>query len=120
MKAPCSRTLADLIFEQAERYGARPAAIWHDQLLSYAEHCRRAVGVAASLRDRGVERGDRVGLLVNNRPETQTGSHGNACSEVSSGINAARTAGIACCAIVSGVQPSARCTMRTGRGELNR
>ena len=69
MEAPRSRTLADLIVEQAERYGARPAALWHDQVLSYAELCRRAASVAASLRDRGVERGDRVGLLINNRPE---------------------------------------------------
>ena len=34
-------------------------------------------------------------------------------------MNAARTAGMPCSAIVSGVQPSARCTIRTGRGELN-
>ena len=69
MEAPYSRTLADLIFEQAERYGARPAAIWHDQVLSYAELSRRAACVAVSLRARGMERGDRVGLLINNRPE---------------------------------------------------
>jgi fatty-acyl-CoA synthase len=69
MEAPFSRTLADLIFEQAERYGARPAAIWHDQMISYVELLRRAAGVATSLRELGVTRGDRIGLLVNNRPE---------------------------------------------------
>src|SRR3954454_16210224 len=35
-------------------------------------------------------------------------------------MNAAFIAGMQCSAIVSGVQPSDRCTMRIGRGELNR
>ena len=69
MEAPYSRTLADLMFEQAERFGARPAALWREQVLSYAQLSERAASVAASLRDLGVARGDRVGLLVNNRPE---------------------------------------------------
>jgi fatty-acyl-CoA synthase len=69
MEAPFSRTLADLIFEQAERYGARPAVIWQDQVLSFAQLCERAARTAASLRARGIGRGDRVGLLINNRPE---------------------------------------------------
>lgn len=69
MEAPFSRTLADLIFEQAERRGPRPAVIWQDQVISYSELCARAARVAASLRAHGVRRGDRVGLLVNNRPE---------------------------------------------------
>ena len=69
MEAPYSRTLADLIFEQAERFGARPAALWRDQVLSYAQLSERAASVAASLRDLGIGCGDRVGLLVNNRPE---------------------------------------------------
>ena len=69
MQAPYSRTLADLIFEQAERYGERPAAIWRDQDNSYAELCRRAACVAASLRELGIRRGERVGLLISNRPE---------------------------------------------------
>jgi acyl-CoA synthetase (AMP-forming)/AMP-acid ligase II len=63
MEAPFSRTLANLIFEQAERYGSRPAVIWQDQVISYSELCERAARVAASLRARGVVRGDRVGLV---------------------------------------------------------
>src|SRR3954453_22802994 len=35
-------------------------------------------------------------------------------------MNPAFSAGMAWSAIVSGVHPSARCTMRIGRGELNR
>jgi fatty-acyl-CoA synthase len=69
MEAPFSRTLADLIFEQAERCGPCAAVIWHDQVISYAELCARAARVAASLRANGIRRGDRVGLLINNRPE---------------------------------------------------
>ncbi len=69
MEAPFSRTLADLIFEQAARCGPRTAVIWQDQLISYSELCAGAARVAASLRACGVERGDRVGLLINNRPE---------------------------------------------------
>jgi fatty-acyl-CoA synthase len=69
MQAPYSRTLADLIFEQAERYGERPAAIWRDQVISYAELCRRAACVATSLRELGTRRGEPVGLLISNRPE---------------------------------------------------
>ncbi len=69
MEAPFSRTLADLIFEQAERYGPRTAVIWQDQIVSYSQLCARAARVAGSLRARGIGRGDRVGLLINNRPE---------------------------------------------------
>ena len=69
MEAPFSRTLADLIFEQAERYGPRPAVIWQEQVISYTELCDRSARIATSLRARGIARGDRVGLLINNRPE---------------------------------------------------
>lgn len=69
MEAPFSRTLGDLMFEQADRYGARPAAIWHDQVVSYAELLRRSLCIGGSLRELGVTRGERVGLLINNRPE---------------------------------------------------
>jgi fatty-acyl-CoA synthase len=69
VEAPYSRTLADLIREQAERYGARPAVICGERAVSYAELAGRAAAVAAGLRQRGIRRGDRVGLLVNNRLE---------------------------------------------------
>ncbi|HEX3990168.1 MAG TPA: class I adenylate-forming enzyme family protein, partial [Acetobacteraceae bacterium] len=69
MQSPYSRTLADLLFEQADRHGHRPAVICDDRIISYADLARRATCVAASLRARGLTRGDRVGLLVNNRVE---------------------------------------------------
>src|SRR5580698_149731 len=67
--APYSRTLAELAFELAERHADRPAVICGERQVSYAELARRASGVAAVLRQRGIRRGDRVGLLLNNRLE---------------------------------------------------
>jgi fatty-acyl-CoA synthase len=69
MNAPNSRTLADLLFEQAERYGSAAAVICGDRVISYAELARRAGRIAAGLRGCGVRRGDRVGVLINNRLE---------------------------------------------------
>src|SRR6202012_1225864 len=50
----------------------------------------------------------------------QSGSQQNTSCERSSGVNWARMAGMAWAAIFSGVQPSALCTERTGRGCENR
>ncbi|MEA2776302.1 MAG: fatty-acyl-CoA synthase, partial [Acetobacteraceae bacterium] len=69
MLAPYSRTLADLLFEQAARYGEATAVICGDRVVSYADLAQRAGRIAAGLRRRGVRRGDRVGLLINNRLE---------------------------------------------------
>ena len=69
MNAPYARTLGDLLFEQAERHGGRPAVICGDRTVSYAELAHRSAAVATFLRQHGVARGDRVGLLLNNRLE---------------------------------------------------
>jgi fatty-acyl-CoA synthase len=69
MNAPYSRTLADLLFEQAERHSGATAVICGDRVISYAELAQRAGRVAAGLRGLGVRRGDRVGVLINNRLE---------------------------------------------------
>ncbi|MBS0644490.1 MAG: acyl--CoA ligase [Proteobacteria bacterium] len=69
MEAPYSRTLADLLFEQADRYGDSPVAFSADEIVSYRDLLDRARRVAGALRQRGIGRGDRVGLLVNNRSE---------------------------------------------------
>jgi len=78
MQPPYSRILGDLLLEQAERYGDRPAMIAGTGVLSYIagtgvlsykDLADRAARVAAGLRKRGIARGDRVGLLINNRVE---------------------------------------------------
>ena len=69
MRAPFSRTFADLLFEQAERHPNAPAVFAGNRTVSYGELATCAGRIAAGLRARGIRRGDRVGLLVNNRPE---------------------------------------------------
>jgi acyl-CoA synthetase (AMP-forming)/AMP-acid ligase II len=53
----------------ARRFPDRPAVTWGAQTLSYAEFDARTDALAAALASLGVERGDRVGVLMRNRPE---------------------------------------------------
>ncbi|MDZ7839608.1 MAG: class I adenylate-forming enzyme family protein [Gammaproteobacteria bacterium] len=69
MKAPHSRTLYDLLDEQANRYPDRLAAIHDDRSATYSELDRRSRVVAAALKARGICAGDRVALLLHNSIE---------------------------------------------------
>ena len=69
MRAPYSRTLFDLLCEQAERYPQSEAVVGDGRTLTYAQLRERAAGIAAGLRALGLARHDRVGLLLNNRAE---------------------------------------------------
>lgn len=69
MRAPNSRTFFDMIEEQAARYPEAVAVIVEDRFVSYGALALRARRVAAALRARGIGRGDRVGILINNRIE---------------------------------------------------
>ena len=69
MRAPYSRTLFDLLCEQADRYATRDAVFADGRTLTYAQLRDRACRVAAGLRALGLARHDRVGLLLNNRIE---------------------------------------------------
>ena len=69
MQAPYSRTMFDLLCEQAERYADRVAVICDDKRITYCDLHDRAARVAAGLRGLGLVRHDRVGLLLNNRTE---------------------------------------------------
>ena len=69
MQAPYSRNLYDLACEQAERYPDREAVVSGGARATYAQLRERAARVAGSLRDMGLKRHDRVGLLLNNRAE---------------------------------------------------
>ena len=69
MKAPYSRTLFDLVCEQADRLPDRPAVICGGRQASYRDLADGAARIAGALGARGIGRGDRVGILVNNRLE---------------------------------------------------
>jgi fatty-acyl-CoA synthase len=67
--APLARTYFDLCREQAVRHGDAPALIHAGHSVTYRQLEERAAKVAAALRADGVRHGDRVGLLLPNRPE---------------------------------------------------
>lgn len=69
MKPPYSRTLFELLCEQAERFPQHTAVICGERAASYAELADGAGRIAAALRAHGVGRSERVGLLISNRLE---------------------------------------------------
>src|ERR687893_1807462 len=69
MNPPFSRTLFDLVCEQAERFPERLAVICGERAVSYRDLADGAGRIAAALKSHGVSRGERVGILVNNRLE---------------------------------------------------
>lgn len=69
MMIPASRDLGLLLREQAARHGARPAVIDGAETVSYADLADRAARIAGFLTARGIGRGGRIGLLMNNRWE---------------------------------------------------
>ncbi|MBP5858553.1 acyl--CoA ligase [Marivibrio halodurans] len=69
MRIPFARTLFELLCEQAERYPTNTAVIAGGAEIGFGDLERGARSVASALRACGVRRGDRVGLIVNNRPE---------------------------------------------------
>ncbi len=69
MRPPSSRTLFDLLREEAENYPHRTAVISGGHAATYRELADGAGRIGGALRSRGIGRGDRVGILVNNRLE---------------------------------------------------
>jgi fatty-acyl-CoA synthase len=69
MKPPLSRTLFDQLVEQAERSSDATAVICGERSVTYGQLMGRSGRVATALRSLGVGRGDRVGILINNRLE---------------------------------------------------
>lgn len=69
MQAPFSRTAYELLQEQAARAPGHPAIIADGVTTSYGELASRVARLAARLQADGIGRGDRVGLLSNNRLE---------------------------------------------------
>jgi long-chain acyl-CoA synthetase len=56
----------DLLRSSAQAHGDKPAAIFPDASIGFAELDRRSDRVAAALRTRGIGPGDRVGILCDN------------------------------------------------------
>ncbi len=69
MKTPYSRTAFELLLEQAAAAPDRAAAIDGAETVSFSGLADRARCLAQGMRDMGVRRGDRVGLLCDNRGE---------------------------------------------------
>jgi fatty-acyl-CoA synthase len=67
VRAPYSRTFFDLLCEQAERYPGAVAVIGDEVTTPYAQLRSSAVRIATGLHSLGVGRGDRVGLILDNR-----------------------------------------------------
>jgi len=66
---PASRTLGDLVDELAEAAPMAEAIVFRDERLDYAGLKARADAFAKALLAAGIRRGDRVAVLVTNRPE---------------------------------------------------
>ncbi|MEX2222303.1 MAG: AMP-binding protein [Candidatus Rokuibacteriota bacterium] len=69
MARPASRTLPDLLDELAARQPGHELIVGGRERLSYAETRARARRLARGLRRLGVAAGDRVALVMTNRPE---------------------------------------------------
>jgi long-chain acyl-CoA synthetase len=64
-----NESLAYNLTGSAERYPETAALRFGDVVITYAELDRAAAAVAGVLRDRGIEPGDRVGIMLPNVPE---------------------------------------------------
>ena len=69
MKPPQSRTLYELVCEQAARFPERPAVICGERNASYRDLADAAGRIGAALHAAGFDRGDRIGILIENRLE---------------------------------------------------
>ena len=69
MTAPASRTIPDLLDELAARHPDREALVGGDQRYSYKALRAAVRQLAKGLYARGVRAGDKVGILMGNRPE---------------------------------------------------
>jgi long-chain acyl-CoA synthetase len=69
-------TLARLLPETARRLPDRPALFYEGAVQTYAELDTRAARVAGALRAHGVAPGDRVALVLPNRPQSVAAYHG--------------------------------------------
>lgn len=69
MQPPFSRTMFELLAEQAAGAPEAPVVITATGSVTFAELHNAAARVAGAMRERGIRRGDAIGILVNNRVE---------------------------------------------------
>ena len=69
MRPPDAKTIPDLLDELAERYPDQEALVGGETRLSYRELRDEVRRLAKGLHALGVRRGDKVGILMGNRPE---------------------------------------------------
>jgi fatty-acyl-CoA synthase len=69
MTPPVSRTLFELVREAAGRWPEYVAVICRERTVTYRDLAEGAGRVGAALKGHGIRRGERVGILVNNRLE---------------------------------------------------
>ncbi|MGZ9710497.1 class I adenylate-forming enzyme family protein [Glaciimonas sp. GNP009] len=69
MTPPFSRTLIELVREQAQRAPQACALVCEQGRFTYVDLAERASRVASALQAAGIKRGDRVGVLLSNRVE---------------------------------------------------
>jgi crotonobetaine/carnitine-CoA ligase len=67
--SPAERTVPHILLVQADRFGHRPCLVVGGVERSYAELASAAAAFAGTLVESGVERGDRVAILAENRWE---------------------------------------------------
>jgi len=63
------RTIHGVLSEKVERYGARDFFYFKEATFSYKDLARESDRVAAGLQSVGVVKGDKVAIIMNNRPE---------------------------------------------------
>jgi long-chain acyl-CoA synthetase len=63
-----SENLASIVTESAEKFGDRPALKLDDMVVNYALLNEGSARVAHLLKEKGLERGDRVGIMLPNVP----------------------------------------------------
>ena len=69
---PTSRTIPRLVNELAAAFGPRPALTGAGRHLNYAQMREEVLRIARRLHGLGIHHGDKVGILMGNRPEWVT------------------------------------------------
>ncbi|KPD01356.1 Long-chain-fatty-acid--CoA ligase [Geobacillus sp. BCO2] len=63
------KTVCDVLHERAGEFGSQPALTFYDKMITYAELAAAVNRFASSLQARGVQKGDRVAIMLPNCPQ---------------------------------------------------